>query len=326
MKKLNEFELIEKYFAPLAGEGSFDLKDDAALLTSSPGHEFVITQDAIAEGTHFFGDDPPDLIAKKALRVNLSDLIAKGAEPKAISLALGLGAACDEKWVSKFASGLVEDLKYFRIGLSGGDTFKSGSGTVISITAIGEVPEGKYVSRLGADIGDAIFVTGTIGDAALGLLERMRKLSPLSKFHSFFLEERYLLPQPRVECAGLVREFASASMDISDGLVGDLEKLCSASGVGAEVLAEQVPLSDSAQEVIKHESKYLKTALTGGDDYEILLTVPQTRVTNFIEHAQVNEYGITRIGKIISGEGVKVFDNSGEAMEFEQTSYVHSGE
>jgi len=320
MKKLNEFELIKKYFAPLAGEGSFDLKDDAALLIPSPDHELVITQDAVAEGIHFFPDDPPDLIAKKALRVNLSDLAAKGAKPKSFSLALGLGEKCDDVWVEAFAKGLAQDCKAYNLTISGGDTFKTGRGVVISITAIGEVPEGQYVSRLGAKADDAIFVSGTIGDGALGLLARQGILV------SDLLRDRYLLPQPRVECAELVREFASAAMDISDGLIGDLEKLCRASDVGAEVLAEQVPLSDAAQDVIVHESNYLQTALTGGDDYEILLAVPQQNEQALITAAENLDFPLTKIGLITTGEGVKVFDKDGEAIEFDQTSYVHIGE
>lgn len=320
MKKLSEFDLIKTHFAPLAGEGSFNLQDDAAHLTPTPGHAIVVTQDAIAERVHFFADDAPDLIAKKALRVNLSDLAAKGAKPKSISLALGLGESCNENWVARFASGLGEDLKLFDVGLSGGDTFKTGAGTVISITAIGEVPEGKYVSRLGASVGDEIFVTGTIGDAALGLLARQGLLK------SDELKLRYLLPQPRTNFHEIVQDYASAAMDISDGLVGDLEKLCAASGVSAEIYAEQVPFSEEAKRIIADESIYLKRALTGGDDYEILLTVAPEQVEEFLKSSKDLSFRVTSIGKIIAGEGVKVFDNSGEAIEFEQTSYIHTGE
>jgi len=320
MKKPSEFELIETYFAPLAGEGSFGLRDDAAQIIPTPGHSFVITQDAIAVDIHFFADDAPHLIAKKALRVNLSDLAAKGAAPKSFSLALGMGNSCNEDWIKAFASGLVEDCKQYDIALSGGDTFKTGGGTIISITAIGEVPEGQYVSRMNAKAGDAVFVTGTIGDGALGLLARQDKLSSKS------LTDRYLLPQPRTEFASVIREYASASMDISDGLIGDLEKLCKASNVSAEVNVQNVPLSEAAQAVIQDESDYLKTALTGGDDYEILLCTPRDKVDAFIKACITFDFPVTQIGEIKTGEGVKVFDNSGKAIEFEKTSYEHSGE
>ena len=176
------------------------------------------------KGVHFFSDDPPDLIAKKALRVNLSDLAAKGAKPKSFSLALGLGETWSEAWIAGFARGLAEDCEQFDIILNGGDTFRTGGGFVISVTALGEVPKGKYVSRLDANIGDLIFVTGTIGDGALGLLARQGKLNGLETAHIDHLQDRYWLPQPRTALASHIQKFASAAMDVSDGLVGDLEK------------------------------------------------------------------------------------------------------
>jgi len=320
MKKLNEFDLIEKYFAPLAGEGSFELKDDATLITLTDGHEFVVTQDAIAEGVHFFADDAPELIAKKALRVNLSDLAAKGAKPKSFSLALGLGENCDEAWIERFALGLAQDCMAYGVTLSGGDTFKTGSGTMISITAMGEVPEEQYVSRLSAKVDDEVFVTGSIGDGALGLLARQGLLD------SDYLTNRYLLPEPRMDIAPVVAKFATASMDISDGLVGDLEKLCKASVVGAEIFLEKVPLSVDAKSVISYESKYMEIALTGGDDYEILLCVPAEKLDDFIHASAACDFSVAHIGKITAGEGVKVFDINGKTIEFEKTSYTHTGD
>ncbi len=186
--KISEFSLIKKYFAPFAGEGTFDLQDDAAEIIPSDGSSLVITQDAISEGIHFFKDDAPSLIAKKALRVNLSDLAAKGATPKYISLALGLGNTWSEEWVKEFAKGLQEDCSEYGIRLTGGDTFRTGGGFVISITAIGEIPLGGYVSRLGANPEEILYVTGTIGDSALGLLARQIKFDCLSEE-----ENKYLL-------------------------------------------------------------------------------------------------------------------------------------
>ena len=324
--KISEFSLIKKYFAPLAGEGSFNLEDDAAQITPSEGMSFVITQDAIAEGIHFFSDDPPELIAKKALRVNISDLTAKGALPKYISLALGLGSTWDEAWVAGFAQGLEEELEYYGVELTGGDTFRTGGGFIISITAIGEVPKGNYISRLGAKDGDVIYVTGTIGDAALGLLARQGRLNNLSKENSNFLIDQYLLPNPLDGLQKLFWEFATASMDISDGLVGDMEKLCKASGVGAELQIESIPLSTVAQSAILLEPKLLETALTGGDDYQTLFTVVEERQPEFHNLIKNFEGKITRIGTIKSGQSVKVFDTSGQVVEFKKTAYDHSGE
>ncbi|MEM9277685.1 MAG: thiamine-phosphate kinase [Pseudomonadota bacterium] len=324
MARPGEFEIIEEFFAPLAGEGSFGFKDDAAKVTPAPGHILVVTQDAIAEGIHFFPDDLPDLIAKKALRVNLSDLAAKGATPKCFSLALGLGEQWSAEWVSAFARGLGEDCQHFDIALNGGDTFKTGGGFVISITAIGEMPEGEYVSRLGANVDDALFVTGTIGDGALGLLARQNSLNHLGQEHADYLTDRYLLPRPRTGVASVIRRFASAAMDISDGLVGDLEKLCAASGVSANVELPEIPLSTAVEVCISHESEYLKNALTGGDDYEILLTVPQDKLPGFETATADLNFPVTRIGTISQGAGVTVFDKDGSIIEFEKTSYDHS--
>lgn len=322
----SEFSIIKKYFAPFASKRAFEFRDDAAEIIPSEGMSLVITQDAIAESVHFFSDDPPASIAKKALRVNLSDLAAKGATAKYISLALGLGETWNEEWVADFAKGLKEDCEAYVIELTGGDTFSTYGGFVISITAIGEVPLGDYVSRLNAKSGDAIFVTGFIGDAALGLFAHEKKLAGLHDEDNEYLMNRYLLPEPRLEFAEIIRKYATASMDISDGLIGDLEKLCQASKVGAELEIQKVPLSQAVQSAISLESDLLKTVLTGGDDYEILFTVAEKKLVEFESLIKGIEGPITRIGTINSGQGVKVFDRDGQLIEFEKTSYDHSGE
>ena len=322
----SEFSIIGKYFAPLAGEGAFNLRDDAAEIIPTEGMSLVITQDAIAEGIHFFSNDAPDMIAKKALRVNLSDLAAKGAVPKYISLALGLAKSWNEEWIADFAFGLKEDCKTFDVELTGGDTFVSGDGFVISITAIGEMPKGSYISRLGASEEDVVYVTGSIGDGALGLLARRQNIGTLNVDENEYLKTRYLLPQPRVEFAKVIREFATASMDISDGLVGDLEKLCQASNVSASVEIKNIPLSKAIKKAVQSESKFLETALTGGDDYEILVTIKPQHTAEFEEAVSRLPFTVMRIGTISSGQGVKMFDTSGQVIEFEKSSYDHSGE
>ena len=322
----SEFSIIKKYFAPFASKGAFDFRDDAAEIIPAEGCSLVITQDAIAEGVHFFSDDPPALIAKKALRVNLSDLAAKGARPRYMSLALGLGNSWNETWIAEFAKGLQEDAKKYNVELTGGDTFRTGGGFVISLTVMGELPQESYTSRLGAKPGDVLYVTGTIGDSALGLKARHSSFQSLNDDENNYLVDRYLLPQPRVEIFELIREYASAAMDISDGLVGDLEKFCSASDVSAHIEAVRIPLSKVVQILIVDESKYLQTALTGGDDYEILFTVSPDDCEALENKTKHLPFAVNRIGTITSGQGVKVFDSSEHVIEFEKTSYDHSGE
>jgi len=324
-KRLGEFSLIANYFAPLTGKGAFNLRDDAAEVSVNSNQKVVITQDACAEGIHFFKHDPANLIAKKALRVNLSDLAAKGAKPKYFSLALGLGEDWTEEWVAEFARGLGEDISNYEIALTGGDTFRTDAGTVISITAIGEVPQGKYVSRAGGDVGDRIYVTGTIGDAALGLQARLGNLTSITTENAEYLNQRYQLPQPRTEFASLVQEFASASMDVSDGLIGDLQKLCSVCEVGAQVYLDKIPLSTAATTCVIDESKWLETAVTGGDDYEILLTIPLEKVAEFESAILENPVSVTCIGEITMGNQVLLIDKFGHSVEFAQTSYDHTG-
>ena len=324
-KRPSEFELIAKYFAPLTGEGSFGLVDDAAELIPPPGHSLVITQDAIAEGIHFSANDPPGKIAQKAIRVNLSDLAAKGAVPHAVSIALGLGKNWTEDWIADFSAGLAADRREFNITLIGGDTFGTGTSTVISVSAIGYVPEGKYTSRLGAKAKDLVYVTGTIGDGALGLAAMKNELPGLSEADRAFLVSRYLLPQPRVEALDVIQRFATASMDISDGLVADAEKLALASSLSINIESAFVPLSDAASRVSKDESNSLKTALSGGDDYEILFTIAPDDRRSVEEAAAGLPFAVTPVGQMEAGQGVRVFDRDGRILEFQSKGYDHSG-
>lgn len=324
----DEFAIIERYFAPLAGEGAFGLRDDAALLRQSH-YPVVITQDAHAEGVHFFSQDAPDLVARKAVRVNLSDLAAKGAVPTAISIALGLPDNWEESWIAEFARGLGEDCHRYRISMTGGDTFRSPGGTVIAITALGEIRTGEYRSRLCADDGDCLFVTGTIGDGALGLLARRAILGledapeGLSQSQLETLQSSYLLPNPPVHFAEVVAEFASASMDISDGLAGDLEKLAVASGFDAEVNIDNVPLSEEVA-ALASDPALLSAALTGGDDYQILFTVPPGNVGRMRNAAAKTGIEVREVAEIHSGSGKVTFlDKDGEVMRLGSKSWNH---
>ena len=215
--------------------------DDAAILKGS-SDDLVVTTDAIVEGVHFLPDDPPDTIARKALRVNLSDLAAKGAVPAGFVLTLALREANDS-WLAPFAQGLGEDARHFACPLLGGDTVSTPGPLMISVTAFGRVPAGRMVRRSGAVAGEVVVVTGTIGDATLGLALLKHGSPTGSPAAQKALVTRYRVPQPRVGIAAVVRDHASAAMDVSDGLAGDLAKLCKASGVSAEIKLEQVPLS-----------------------------------------------------------------------------------
>eukprot|EP01037_Dinobryon_pediforme_P022698 gene22698-23934_t len=277
MTRPSEDDLIARYFRPLATDpGAFRLGDDCATLSPPPGHDLVLKADAVAEGIHFFSDDPWRAVAQKALRVNLSDLAAKGARPLGYLLSLALPRDWTEPKLADFAQGLAEDQSEFGIPLMGGDTIRSPDGLMVSITVLGLVPQGRMARRGGARAGDRIYVSGTIGDAALGLQLRLdpalaQRLS-LSKSQSDHLLTRYLLPQPRQALAQAVLAHAHGAMDVSDGLVLDLTRMTRVSAVRARLDVRRVPLSDAARTAIAADPALLEAALTGGDDYELLLT------------------------------------------------------
>ena len=329
----SEDDLIARYFAPIAGPGGLGLRDDAARIAPLAGCEIVLTVDGLVAGVHFFADDPPAAIARKALRVNLSDLAAKGATPLGFLLTLALPRDWTPDWLALFAKGLGEDAAAYACPLLGGDTVSTPGPLTLSITALGAVPVGRMVPRDGARAGDTLYVSGTIGDAALGL--RLRAAPSASEANAgqrpavpaedrAFLIERYLVPQPRTTLAEVLREHASGGMDVSDGLVGDLAKMLLVSGVGAEVDAARVPMSQAARTMIAGEPALLETALTGGDDYEILASVPHERATAFEAAARAAGVPVARIGTVTAGQGAPVFrDPRGAPMSFSRGSYSH---
>jgi thiamine-monophosphate kinase len=298
------------------------------VLTAFPGQDIVLTTDAIVGGVHFFPEDPAEMVAKKALRVNLSDLAAKGATPAGFLLALALPENAGEAWIESFARGLGVDAEAYSCPLLGGDSVCTPGPTTISITALGTVPHGTMVPRSGARAGDSIMVTGTIGDAALGLALRTvggsAKRWQLDPVQQSDLVQRYLLPQPRNALAETLRLHASAAMDVSDGLVGDLAKLCSASGVTAEVGLDQVPLSDAAKRVLVADPTQLETIVTGGDDYEIVCTVDPAKAASFLAGAGAAGIPVTEIGRVIAGQQPPLFlDRDGKPRLFKRTSFSH---
>jgi len=324
-----EDRLIARYFRPLATHpGARALIDDAATFTPPAGVDIVLTTDALVGGVHFFADDPPDTIAKKALRVNLSDLAAKGAQPAGFLLSLALPVGIGEEWLEAFARGLGADAQAYGCALLGGDTVRTTGPVTLSITAFGTLPRDTMVGRSGARAGDLVVVTGTIGDAALGLLVRRDpeiaerwQLDPAQRDH---LIERYLLPQPRNAVAEALRQHASAAMDVSDGLAGDLGKLCAASNVAADVGIARVPLSDASSQAIATDPALMETALTGGDDYEVVATVPALAIGALVAEAKAAGVSLTEIGIIREDRATANFlDHVGKALLFKKPSFSH---
>ncbi len=322
-----EDSLIARYFKPIATDpGAFGLVDDAAILKAL-GEDIVVTTDAIVEGVHYLASDPPDTIARKALRTNLSDLAAKGATPAGFVLTLALRTA-DENWLGPFARGLGEDAKSFACPLLGGDTVSTPGPVTISITAFGRLPEGKMVRRSGARPGDQIMVTGTIGDAMLGL--DVLKNGPIAKAlagdpkGSEMLIARYRVPQPRNALAIAVRDHATAAMDVSDGLAGDLAKLCAASSVTAVIDTPSIPVSATAAGLLARGAVGMEALITGGDDYEILCTVAEAGADAFAEAARQAGVTVTAIGTIMAGEGLPRFlDGAGRELALTRLSHSH---
>lgn len=319
-----EDKLIARFFGPIATDpGALGLSDDAAFIKPPPGTEIVLKTDAIVGGIHFFAEDPAGAVAQKALRVNLSDLAAKGAKPLGFLVSLALPKDIGDDWLSAFASGLREDAATYKCPLFGGDTVRSPGPIMVSVATFGSVPEGRMVKRAGAGAGDHVFVTGTIGDAALGLRLRQGATWPLNDDQREHLTSRYMLPRPRSALAQAVLDYASASMDVSDGLAGDLAKLCRVSKVAADIDSARVPLSDAAQAAIAHDASLIEPALTGGDDYEILCTVPPANIDRFRVAAMMAKTAITKIGVIADGEGAVFRGPDGAAMTFSRTSFSH---
>ena len=317
-----EDDLIARYFQPLAVDpGAFGLIDDVAVLTNA-ADDLVVTTDAIVEGVHFLSTDPPDTIARKALRVNLSDIAAKGARPAGFVLTLAL-RQMNDAWLAPFARALGEDAAAFGCPLLGGDTVSTPGPLMISVTAFGHVAAGRTVRRSGAKAGDRVVVSGTIGDAVLGLALLGGKISGAG-MDAAALIERYRVPQPRNALAPSVLDYATAAMDVSDGLAGDLAKLCKASGVTADIELRSIPLSAAARALTETGAITLEKLICGGDDFEILCTVPESQIAEFRRSAALAGVPVSVIGVIREGDGLPRFiDSGGRARVFERGSFSH---
>jgi len=321
--------IIQQYFAPLTQgfPGAFDLKDDCALIAPEPGIELVLKVDPVAEGVHFLPGDAPEDVAWKALAVNVSDLAAKGATPLGYLMALSFPAAPARAWLARFAAGLREAQERFGCCLIGGDTDRRPGPLTISITLVGTVEQGRMVRRGTAGAGDILFLTGTIGDAALGLA--LRKESGLattwglSQAEADHLRRRYLRPEPRMALSAALRAYASAAMDVSDGLAKDLARLCSASACSARVRVAQLPLSSACAKALAADPGLLERIVAGGDDYEILAAVPATRAAHFKAAARDAGIAVSAIGTAGAGEGVIIEDRDGHPLRLATTGWDH---
>jgi thiamine-monophosphate kinase len=323
--RLSEFALIAKLFAPLAAraEGAFGLTDDAAALSVPAGHELVVTVDALVEGVHFLRDDPADLIARKALRVNLSDLAAKGAEARHYLLALSLPDWVDDSWLTRFAKGLGEDQARYGVSLIGGDTTSTPGPLTLSITAIGIAPARRIVRRLGANPGDLVFVSGTIGDAGAGLALLKGGGAALGEADKSFLIARYRLPEPRGALGRRLIGLASAALDVSDGLLADLGHLADVSGIRIIVDGLRIPLSPAYATLNGDAIDAIARAATAGDDYEIAFTAPAKLRSAIAAAANEAKVAVREIGRVEDGEGVVLLDAGGQPIPIERAGYTH---
>jgi thiamine-monophosphate kinase len=320
---MNEFDIIAEIFAPLASDpGAFGLKDDAAAIPSRPGFDLVVTTDAIAEGTDFFAYDPAGTVAQKALRVNLSDLAAKGAVPEYYLLAITLPPTITPDWLTAFAAGLAADQKTFRISLLGGDTSRGEGLLTIHVTAFGFVPHGKILRRSGAKPGDAVYVTGTIGDSGGGLAIFKREKHTLDETRRDYLIGRYRVPQPPVAFGQALRDLASASVDVSDGLMADLGHVASASGARLLIEAAAIPRSEALRALWGDGEAAIVRAVTAGDDYQIAFAADPSQDAKIKASAVAAGITVTRVGQVEAGEGISL-TMDGRALAIGNPGYRH---
>ncbi len=323
----DELAIIDRYFRPLAGEGAFDLRDDAGLIAVPPGQELVVTTDMIASSVHFLADDPADTVAQKALRVNVSDLAAKGAKPLAYVLSLGISPDIDAAWLSAFADGLRKDQRRFKIRLLGGDTISMPERPVVSVTAFGTVEKGRMVHRSGGQPGDHLYVSGMIGAAGAGLALLRGEpglWTDLAEWERDVVARRYRCPEPRTALSPALVEFASAAMDVSDGLVGDCDKLCAASGCSATIEADKVPLPPGLAG--SGDKTLVARLLTAGDDYEILAAVPPANAAAFLKAATAAGVPVARIGALGEGTAQPNVLFEGAPLGLSMRAFVHGRE
>ncbi len=327
-QKANEFELIERFFAPLSASqpGAFNLTDDGAVLAVGEGLRLVITTDTLIAGVHFPADCPASAVATKSLAVNLSDLAAMGADAMAFTLCISIDKSIDNNWLDVFSNALNDEQKKFQVTLVGGDTVATPGPLSLTICALGTVAEGAELRRSKALVGDIIYVSGSIGDAALGLKLLQKELADQIPRHRDFLIERYYRPQPRLKLGRRLGGIATAAIDVSDGLVADIGHICAASGVGAIIEADRIPLSAAARAILKSGESTISTLLTGGDDYEILFTARPESSGDIERIATELDLSLTAIGKTTEKRdscNVSVIDDNGDKLVLDKKGYRH---
>lgn len=323
-RRIGEFELIARYFAPLARgfSGAGGLKSDNAFLAADPRRDLVVKTDTVVSGVHFLADEAAARIAAKALRVCLSDLAAGGATPLAYQLSLALPSAWTEAWVAGFARGLAADQRRYGLTLCGGDTVVTPGPLTITVTAFGKVARGKGLGRDGARAGDDLWVSGTIGDGALGLRAVRGELRGLTVRQHTLLEQRFRLPQPRSGLGRRLVGVATAAADVSDGLLADAGHIAEASGLAVEIERDAVPLSQAARRAVAARPALWTAVLGGGDDYELIMAVPPRRRAALLAASRAAEVEVTRVGRFTRGQGVGL-TVGGDPATVPRKGYVH---
>lgn len=326
MTRRSEFDLIASVFAPLADAdpAARGLADDGAVLDPPPdGEKLVLSVDTLVSGVHFRPDDPPGDIARKAVRVNLSDLSAMGARPRGLLLAAAFSGREDDAWIDAFAAGLRDDLAFYDIALLGGDTVSTPGPASFSITVLGHAPADGVLSRAGGRPGETLWVSGTVGDSALGLDWLNGDMTAPAADDGAWLAARYRVPDPPVALGEALRGLATAGLDVSDGLVADLGHLCRASGCGARLEGAAVPLSAAARRCLGADPSRLIRILTGGDDYQLLFAAPESRATAVRAAAERAGVSVTPVGRLEAGSGVRVTDSDGRALDLADGGWRH---
>ncbi|MEH0831696.1 thiamine-phosphate kinase [Anaplasma bovis] len=318
---MDELECINEYIRPLLSSGFPSEDDDAAYICAGKNTSpLIASHDIITEGVHFFSNTAADIIAKKALRVNISDMASMGALPYAYLLGLSLPKGISNEWWSAFSSGLREDNERYSIKLVGGDTVHNKSSYItIGITILG-IPGANTLTRSGAKIGDFLYISGTIGDAALGLLAHNNPTLSGCEY----IKSRYNIPEPRVKLGCAIVGIASSCIDISDGFLQDIGRICKLSNVGANIHFGDIPLSAEAQHLLSHDLQYMEYILAGGDDYELAFTIPPDKVQEFKQLISSTETKVTQVGNIVSETGIRLYDHNNEEMSLPSNmGYVH---
>ncbi len=323
---LSEFDLIDRFLKPLAASapGAFALKEDAAVLPElTAGGVHVVTKDALAVGVHMRPEDPPAYIARKALRVNLSDLAAMGAKPVGFFMALCLGADTDEGFLAEYVSGLAEDITEFSFPLMGGDIIRTTAPFMVTVTAVGAAPADSLLRRSGAQLGDSLWVSGTIGDGALGLLVANGDLPELPSENQAALIKRYQIPEPRLALGQALQGLATACIDISDGLVADVTHMCEASNLGCRIEVKDLPLSSAAKHAVVDNPDLIQNIVNGGDDYELAWAVGPELENTLPAVASTANVAIAQIGRFTTDEGVRVADEAATILPIALQGYRH---